>query len=355
VNFPEIQKSVGFHDVSYRPQLDGLRAVCVLFTILAHIPGTRQMGINGSVGVDIFFALSGWLITTLLLEEQQTRRTLNIGAFYIRRFFRIVPLYYLTLALYGLAALTQDHLTGTSKEMAEYRYSLPELLLFSRETFGNEVADIFGHAWTLGIEEKYYLLFPLLGLLLFRRPLLLTALILTFCGAVLLLDRNYWMARGYCGLAGGSLLALAVHLNPLLREKLTRLPLALPCLGLLVLIYAASLTGIGGPVNIAIGLTGAPLVASLWHNGSQPLARMLRWSPLAFAGRYTYSIYLMHTLVLNVVSMLWQRLTGQHPSPLLHFALTWPACLLLGWAVWHTIEQPLIRTGRRVSARLFPA
>src|SRR4051794_24109290 len=88
----------------YCPALDGIRAFCIVFTILNHVPG-RHWFLDGTVGVDAFFPLSGWLITWLLLEERAKRGTLDLGAFYLRRIFRIVPLYYLTIAIYALAAL----------------------------------------------------------------------------------------------------------------------------------------------------------------------------------------------------------------------------------------------------------
>jgi len=140
--------------MKYRPELDGVRAVCILFTVANHMPGAPPF-INGSVGVDIFFALSGFLITTLLIAEKNETGSVKLNSFYVRRIFRIMPLYFLTIFLYILAACANSMLLHRSDELMDVLKAFPLLLTFNGEyrldNFG------FGHAWTLGIEEKFYL------------------------------------------------------------------------------------------------------------------------------------------------------------------------------------------------------
>src|ERR687894_2959545 len=88
---------------AYAPELDGLRAVAVLLVIAVHVSWEAFSILSGYLGVTVFFVLSGYLITTLGLREEATRGRLHLGAFYVRRTFRIFPLYYLTLAGYAVA------------------------------------------------------------------------------------------------------------------------------------------------------------------------------------------------------------------------------------------------------------
>lgn len=121
----------------YRSELDGIRSICIIFTICNHLPDPPKF-INGSIGVDIFFALSGWLITSLLLQEQSRTATIDIWSFYIRRIFRIVPLYALTVAAYGLAVLL------IPAERPEFASAFWYLISFNREylpeAYGNTFA-----------------------------------------------------------------------------------------------------------------------------------------------------------------------------------------------------------------------
>jgi len=92
----------------YYDALDGLRTICIIFTVIDHTAGNP--GINGTVGVDVFFALSGYLITTLLLRERDKTGQVCLPCFYIRRFFRIVPLSLGDHVIFpGCAAVLQTH------------------------------------------------------------------------------------------------------------------------------------------------------------------------------------------------------------------------------------------------------
>jgi peptidoglycan/LPS O-acetylase OafA/YrhL len=118
--------------------------------------------VNGTVGVDVFFALSGWLITWLLLEEMRSAGAIDLKAFYIRRFFRIVPLYYFTIVVYAAAAALFFLATASSAKIQELREAIAYLLTFNSEYRSSEAGTVFGHAWTLGIEEKFYVVWPAL-------------------------------------------------------------------------------------------------------------------------------------------------------------------------------------------------
>jgi peptidoglycan/LPS O-acetylase OafA/YrhL len=142
----------------YFPALDGLRALSVLLVVYQHAanktPAMRRF--QGNLGVDIFFVLSGFLITFLLNREKCETGKVDLAAFYVRRAFRILPIYSVVLATYIL--LTR--FSGYGDKWQEMKGELPYFL-----TFCNELAPTFHYGpfsltWTLGIEEKFYLVWP---------------------------------------------------------------------------------------------------------------------------------------------------------------------------------------------------
>jgi len=290
----------------YRAELDGLRAICILFTICNHLPGTPAF-INGTVGVDLFFALSGWLITTLILEERARPGGFGLAAFYVRRAFRILPLYFATLALYALAAWVVAKGPDAGKA-AEFWRSFWYMATLCSEY--RPVADsVFAHGWTLGIEEKFYLAWPaLLALTGFRFGRALLGCAVIYGGLTWLmfelegLYRGAGGLRGYGGLGFGSVLAILAR-----REA----------------------------------------VAAV-------LARVLAAGPLAATGKLTYALYLLHVLCKQAVFLVLGRL-GALDNYLLTYLAVYGASLAVAYGFHRTLELPLIGMGRRFALKARPA
>ena len=145
------------------PALDGLRAVAALMVVFHHARTHWLWGwLEGWNGVTLFFVLSGFLITTLALREEETLGALRWRAFVVRRVFRIVPIYVVSLALYVLAMVAvgvgASHRGSFVHAMPWYVSPFPEVPFFTHTHI------VFSLAWSLGIEEKFYLLWPLAGL-----------------------------------------------------------------------------------------------------------------------------------------------------------------------------------------------
>ena len=152
----------------YFPALDGVRAVAVLLVISVHLGDNILHGywnwLSGSGGVAIFFVLSGYLITMLALREEEDRGGLCLKAFYVRRTFRIFPLYYYIIGISALLIST----AGSEAGRAAFYGALPYYLAYMGEYA--PTAQLY-HSWSLGIEEKFYLVWPLLAFVLLRaRP-----------------------------------------------------------------------------------------------------------------------------------------------------------------------------------------
>lgn len=327
----------------YRFELDGIRAICIIFTICNHLPDPPQF-INGSIGVDIFFALSGWLITSLLLQEQSRTATIDIWSFYIRRIFRIVPLYALTVAAYGLAVLL------IPAERLEFASAFWYLISFNREYLPEVSGNTFGHAWTLGIEEKFYLFWPLaITMCAGRMWRALAAAGLFYFVLAWLADWNTLVIRGYCGLTFGTFLALIGQWQPM-AKVLAKSGTGNIALFIMALLYCVSLLIPNSGWNVAMSLSASILIGSLWMNPDQPSAKALAFRPLAAVGKLTYGIYLLHVLCINVVVKLLELLEVSLPS-IVKFLVCYIFAVGIGFVAHVTVEKPLIRIGRNLTKR----
>lgn len=334
----------------YAPQLDGVRALCVALTITNHI-GPTPWYVNGTLGVDVFFALSGFLITTLLVEERRLTGRICLKCFYVRRLFRIAPLYYLTISLYAVTTYLLFVRGIDVERFAQMKAAAPAVLLFLGEFRPQAAGTLLGHTWTLGIEEKYYLLWPLLFVAL--RP----ASPWGRLGLVTLAAAGAWIflpvqgAIGYGGIALGSLLALiyADDGSPI-RALLLAVPtsalalLWVICYGLTLVLHNSLIS------HAALTLVAGVLVMSLIERDS-PLRAILASKPFAFVGKRTYGIYLLHVLVANAVIALLIRVHGDLGWPL-RAALTLAGSVVAASLAKTLLEDPLIKVGRRLSERL---
>lgn len=327
---------------TYYPALDGIRAICVILTLVAH--ARYQPGfINGTVGVDIFFALSGYLITMLLLQEKERTGRISIAAFYIRRIFRIVPLYYLTILLYLPATAAAAFALNDWQGLNDWKASLPWLLTFNSELRTADAGNLFGHAWTLGIEEKFYLLWPLVFVPIVawgRKALVLVPLLLVFLPSQL-------MFRGYTGIVAGVVVALLVEQGHW-REMIRKVPTALWLLPVGAGFLATYADRETEHLNVLVSIPAAFLISSLVHNREGMVSRALAAAPLPFLGRLTYAMYLLHRLSGHVVEVAMDKLRIQ--SFVLEYALVYGLTVLAAWALYHTVEKPMIKLGRRVAS-----
>lgn len=337
--------------VKYRPQLDGVRAFCIIFTIANHVEGLPTF-INGSVGVDVFFALSGWLITHFLIVEQRNSGTISLSNFYIRRIFRIMPLYYITLGLYIVSTLA----TRDPVKLAEMVPALPYIATFSSEYRPSTTGNFFGQAWTLGIEEKFYLIWPAIMLMLGARPIRAAIAAIVCITLLLMLSSDVgqmeFLMRGYIGLGLGTAMAVLVERRPALGAWLERRPVGAIALALMVLPYLGSVLVARWTIwNIAMAALATPMIASIWLAPHQWLAKFFATCVLAWLGRLTYAIYLIHNLAKHAVVMA----LGKWHLPITGWPLfiaTYAAAIGLAWGLHLTIERPMILFGRKLAKRV---
>jgi peptidoglycan/LPS O-acetylase OafA/YrhL len=343
------------------PALDGLRAIAALMVVAFHFGGPRWSFLSGWIGVHVFFALSGFLITTLSLREEDRRGRLSLGNFYLRRIFRILPVYFVVLVMYvGTYGLRGEyHVSGIATNLKYYL------------TFMGEFVPIgyaqFAQSWTLGIEQKFYLLWPLLAFVVcagsFRKRIGLSVsiLLLLLLSLIPATDNHNGIGVQYIALITGALVAIVLH-NP----KGFRL---------LAWLTKPVVSAVGGLVFIAIHLAVQPVF--LWLSNGRvsvnttyliviscyavPAALLIptllgpglsRWllsqRPLVFIGERSYAVYLVQGIAGQAVISTIPRLQSYQPWQWLGVAAV---ALIIADLLYRTVEQPMIRVGRRIIER----
>ncbi len=336
----------------YRADIDGLRAVAVLLVLIFH--GGLALFPSGFIGVDIFFVISGYLTTSIILSAV-SRGDFSLKQFYVRRLWRLQPailvLLVATLGVASLLYLPKDFIDFLKSE--KYTSLLLSNQFFSKATDGYATAEAATlpllHTWSLAIEWQWYIVLPL-GLMALTRYLAphrlkMAVVLLTLSSIVVALgvakmipEKSYYAFLGRIfELLIGS--CAAVFAND--RQRLSRAgasALGLAALG--VLIYAATrsipTTAYPGLPAIAICLATALLVSG--QVGQQGItSKVLAWSPLVFIGTISYSLYLWHWPVIAIITYL-----GIEKTPAV-VAGYFGASFALGIASYYLIEKPLRR------------
>jgi peptidoglycan/LPS O-acetylase OafA/YrhL len=291
----------------YWPSLDGVRGIAVLSVMLCHASYGRLSG--GFIGVDLFFCLSGFLITYLLTSEWRKTSQIRLGNFYARRILRLYPALVVTVLL--------AYFFWPKDLIGEYSRSAAGALLY-HYNFLSIRSGVLGHMWSLSLEEQFYILYPPVLLLLLStrvrasRWLLIVAFgsILLRCSLLLahvnpILVRRSVVGRGDVLLAGG-LLALWVTGSETQRhiphhrssEQVGWFCLVAFLLCQPVLLESSRwMIGVG---QCAVTVTCAGLIyAALSIADESKLSRLLRSAPLNYLGTRSYGLYLYHFLIFN--------------------------------------------------------
>lgn len=337
--------------LGYRPSLDGLRTIAVMPVLLAHA-GVQRIG-GGNFGVDIFFVLSGFLITGTLLEEWSRDKRIRLKNFYWRRAVRLFPALFLVLAAWTLYVLCFDPQPGAFFAV----YVLFYVANWVR-AFHYAGSHGLGHTWSLSIEEQFYLVWPpiLVWLLQSGRSRRSVFVFLAASVLVVALWRAYLWQHGadidrlYNGtdaradaLLIGCGLAFAVYAG--FTEKWAAW-LAAPCLLALLYVIVFDLPKRfwlrdGGATMVAIAAAG--LIWALVSPGGRGLVRrILETRPLLWAGRISYGLYLWHLPVFNVIGR------RQPAWPLFYLVvLKIAATFVLAALSYYFVEQPIQQWAKR--------
>ncbi len=344
------------------PSLDGLRAFSAAMVVFCHAGKVLKVGRRvpfgmgvlddwGPVGVTVFFVISGFLITNLLLDERRETSAINLRAFYFRRTFRILPAYWTYLAVVAVLASAGFVNADTN--------GFAHAVSFTTDYF-NPSSWALNHSWSLSVEEQFYLLWPLAVVVLGAMKARRTALVL-LCAAPVARVLTYYFAPQLRpaitsmlhlrvdALMIGCWAALEREARP--SSRILEL-LARPVSGLLGAAYCVVIASVvrhaGGPVvTAALGYSLEALGACavvLWalkHPASRA-GRILNAAPVARVGVLSYSLYL------------WQQLwlTHETPTPLWAIPLLVAGAVLSAEASYRFVEAPMLRLRSRLQSAL---
>lgn len=348
--------------MKYRIEIDGLRAIAVVPVVLFHagLPGFA----GGYAGVDVFFVISGFLITSLILQDLEKDR-FSILAFYERRARRILP----ALTLVVLATTIVATFTMRPERLEEFGASVAATMFFGANIYFWRKTDYFGtaaeerpliHMWSLAVEEQFYIVFPIVLLAIWRMypsksgrvlwMVVMSTAAASFGLAFFASDwrpiPNYYLpvTRAWELLAGS---VVALWLKGQSPQK-SRFSSLLSSFGLVLVLLSLLLidetTPWPGPWTL-MPVIGTALIVAFASNDC-PTGRVLSFGPLVFVGLLSYSMYLWHQPLFAFARML----NAGHPSLFIMTTLA-IATLPLSWLSWRFVEllfrEPEKRNGFR--------
>lgn len=340
-------------EIRYRPEIDGLRAIAVIPVILFHmgfqwIPG-------GFIGVDVFFVISGFLITSIILQDVGQER-FSYSDFWLRRIRRILPalmVMVFTISIVGSIVLYAPQISNLGEHGLAALLSLANIdfWLHAGNYWGASAKDSpFLHTWTLSVEEQFYLFFPFLLILLLRyfKPnaglivflLSIISVSIFFYGTQFHPDATFYLlpTRAW-ELGSGALLGILSFNHPLRLQNKSFL--AFIGLILVILSYAMIDGEQGIPPVLIIPVIGAVLVIAFTKDQTSLTNQLLALPALVYIGKLSYSLYLWHWPILVFMKNEFPK-----SGSLLLSLYSTPIILLVSIFSYHFIEKTTRRNSR---------
>jgi peptidoglycan/LPS O-acetylase OafA/YrhL len=341
--------------------LDGFRGVAALIVMCAHFNGLFGIT-SGTLGVDLFFVLSGFLITSLLLTEIEQTGTVALGAFYLRRLLRLLPALFITVIVFGAIDLTFGIWPREIilKSMAATVLQYPSNWIRALDLWN---MFEFGHTWSLAIEEQFYLFWPvaLLGLCFVRsRPAIIGALAVLIVG--LQINRylaavdgapTVWVsAATHMRIDAIFIGCLAAFVSPYvktnrLRQYLFPVAVAGTLLIVSVIIWRRAYYEWQQPLVV---WSSAAILLHLAHGRETALHRALSVRWLTYTGRISYGLYLYHYPIWLLTVQKFGSALATDTKQLIGFFLLAPLSYAMAAASYRYVEAPALRLKSRFRA-----
>jgi peptidoglycan/LPS O-acetylase OafA/YrhL len=355
-------------------ELDGLRGIAILLVVSFHyinnqlVDSENRIGKYlakatgfGWVGVDLFFVLSGFLIGSILIANK--RKENYFKTFYIRRLVRIVPNYFLLLIcfyiIWHLSWFAKNYFLTIHNDIPLWSYfaMVHNFYMAHFNSLGNDALSV---TWSIGIEEQFYLIFPFLVFFVKDRwlPWLLGALIIL--SILVRAQFDHWIPRYVLlparldGLAMGFLIAYFNyhgHLSAYKDKLMKWLPVVLVTDILICGFFYWKYDDLGVVKHTLFSIVFSILIIIALIKPDGWYGSVLRNKALVWIGTISYSLYLFHYLILGIAHHInGQMNIGIHnPKDILISILAFICSILLSWAIYKKLEQPMVKLGKRFS------
>ena len=357
--------------LKYRPDLDGLRAVAILSVLAFHLSPTRVSG--GFVGVDVFFVLSGYLISAIIFSEVAACRFSVLG-FYERRVRRIFPaLFGMLIAVSAVISffLLPNEFIDYAKSVIAATTSSSNFYFWQHSGyFDSPTSNPMLHTWSLAVEEQFYILFPIFLLItrrFFAQRLKHSVVILFFASLAASVATLHYNATTAFYMpytrAWELLLGTIVSLGLFPRLRLASVRNGVTLLGITMIGYSVLRYGPQTPfpgLAAVVPCAGSALIIGAGESGSSLVGKALAWRPMVFIGLISYSLYLWHwpVIVLNglglslnfnaIVPHRWAFLLLSQTS---NKAMEILVSFVLAVLSWRFVERPFRSYPRRIERR----
>lgn len=347
----------------YVPELDGLRGIAVLAVVFYHCEARlRYAPVHrvvewGWAGVNLFFVLSGFLITGIILDSRDDPHFFR--NFYARRSLRIWPVYVLLLLLvFTLVPLT---FSGFWSAVDQTRHApWPYLVLFVQNLFVLSLPGTIGPTWSLAIEEQFYVAWAPLARFVRNRNLMIALVLVIIASPFLRAGNRGTLTPTHTlihldGLAFGSLIAVALRSVSWTQRVFRRIAVSAITVAVPVLAYLLYVGSAFSDSFLALLFAGGLLLA-LTSSGERHLYnRALTSKPLRFYGRISYGLYMIHILVFTLIGAFDEKMLPYgYAGDFTVVAVRITLATLVALAMWHGFERPILRLKRYFHARPEP-
>lgn len=339
----------------YRADIDGLRAFAVVSVILFHLNSNWLP--NGYLGVDIFFVLSGFLITGIIYQEIAEKQ-FSLKQFYLRRMKRILPAFFTVL----FSTLLVGYWLFEAQDFQALYKSAFSAVFFGANIYFARNAGYFDsaseekpllHFWSLSVEEQFYFIFPLFLLLLFKLPKLLRWkwVIFSFLLGLLLVSiviplpwQHYYLSHfRFIEMLSGAMLAIFVYeYRPQLSNKISLFGSGLSLTLLIFILFSEHVTTPLAYFSLFLfGVSFLVVILLFCNEKPHLISKLFSLPPVVWIGKLSYSLYLWHWVVLAFARYIYQ----QSELPIEWQIACFAIILCLSTLSYYFIEQPLRQAG----------